>query len=39
MSATALDHAPVHLSPLERLEALCDPGTLQVLRSLAGARA
>jgi acetyl-CoA carboxylase carboxyltransferase component len=32
MSATAL-HEPVHLSPLERLEALCDPGSLQVLRS------
>src|SRR5581483_2178456 len=32
MSLTAV-HEPVHLSPLERLEALCDPGSLQVLRS------
>ncbi|MEA2147597.1 MAG: hypothetical protein QOG59_3184, partial [Solirubrobacteraceae bacterium] len=32
MSVTAV-HESVHLSPLERLEALCDPGSLQVLRS------
>jgi acetyl-CoA carboxylase carboxyltransferase component len=33
MSATAL-HAPSRrLTPIERLEALCDPGSLQVLRS------
>jgi acetyl-CoA carboxylase carboxyltransferase component len=32
VSATALQE-PVHLSPLQRLEALCDPGTIQVLRS------
>jgi acetyl-CoA carboxylase carboxyltransferase component len=32
VSATAL-RAADRLSPLERLEALCDPGTLQVLRS------
>jgi acetyl-CoA carboxylase carboxyltransferase component len=32
MSLTAV-HEPVHLSPLDRLEALCDPGTVQVLRS------
>ena len=35
MSATAL-HAPARrLSPLARLEALCDPGSVQVLRALA----
>ncbi len=35
MSATAL-HAPARrLSPLARLGALCDPGSVQVLRSLA----
>jgi acetyl-CoA carboxylase carboxyltransferase component len=35
VSATAL-HAPVRrLSPLARLEALCDPGSVQVVRSLA----
>ena len=34
MSATADLHQPrTRLSPIERLEALCDPGTLQVLRS------
>ena len=32
MSAIAVTSAP-RLSPLERLEALCDPGSLQVLRS------
>jgi acetyl-CoA carboxylase carboxyltransferase component len=32
VSATALAASP-RLSPLERLEALCDPGSLQVLRS------
>jgi len=32
VSATALASSP-RLSPLERLEALCDPGSLQVLRS------
>jgi acetyl-CoA carboxylase carboxyltransferase component len=32
VSATALTASP-RLSPLERLEALCDPGSLQVLRS------
>jgi acetyl-CoA carboxylase carboxyltransferase component len=32
VSATAVTSAP-RLSPLERLEALCDPGSLQVLRS------
>ena len=32
MSATALP-APTRLDPIERLEALCDPGSLQVLRS------
>jgi acetyl-CoA carboxylase carboxyltransferase component len=35
VSATAL-HAPARrLSPLSRLEALCDPGSVQVVRSLA----
>ena len=29
----ALDQRPIRLSPLERLEALCDPGSIQVLRS------
>jgi acetyl-CoA carboxylase carboxyltransferase component len=35
MSATALRETvqPHRLSPLERLEALCDPGSVQVLRS------
>jgi acetyl-CoA carboxylase carboxyltransferase component len=33
MSATALQAPPRRLSPLERLEALCDPGSVQVLRS------
>ena len=32
MSVTAV-HEPVHLSPLDRLEALCDPGSVQALRS------
>ncbi len=32
MSATVVER-PVRLSPLERLEALCDPDTLRVLRS------
>jgi acetyl-CoA carboxylase carboxyltransferase component len=31
--STVLAPEPVRLSPLERLEALCDPGSLQVLRS------
>jgi acetyl-CoA carboxylase carboxyltransferase component len=35
MSATALRPSPQRLRPLERLEALCDPGSVQVLRSLA----
>jgi methylmalonyl-CoA decarboxylase subunit alpha len=39
MSATAVGPAgtavPERLSPLERLEALCDPGSLRVLRSRA----
>jgi acetyl-CoA carboxylase carboxyltransferase component len=33
MSATVLREATERLSPLERLEALCDPGSVQVLRS------
>ena len=33
MSATALSAPAVRLSPSERLEALCDPGSVQVLRS------
>ncbi len=33
MSAIAPQRAPERLSPLERLEALCDPGSLRVLRS------
>ncbi|MGA2928495.1 MAG: carboxyl transferase domain-containing protein [Solirubrobacteraceae bacterium] len=33
MTATALREPVVHLDPLARLEALCDPGSLQVLRS------
>ncbi len=33
MSAVVLEQPLERLSPLERLEALCDPGTLQVLRS------
>ena len=33
MSATAVSEAVRRLSPLERLEALCDPGSVQVLRS------
>lgn len=33
MSATATAPTRVKLSPMERLEALCDPGSLQVLRS------
>jgi acetyl-CoA carboxylase carboxyltransferase component len=35
MSATALSPPIQRLRPLERLEALCDPGSIQVLRSLA----
>ena len=33
MSATLVRESAQRLDPLERLEALCDPGTLQVLRS------
>ncbi len=33
MSATALPEPGVRLTPLERLEALCDPNSVQVLRS------
>jgi acetyl-CoA carboxylase carboxyltransferase component len=33
MCAVALDQRATRLSPLERLEALCDPGSVQVLRS------
>lgn len=33
MSATVVRDAVARLSPLERLEALCDPGSLQPLRS------
>ncbi len=33
MSLTALREPRVRLSPLERLEALCDPGSIQVMRS------
>ncbi|MFL5845750.1 MAG: carboxyl transferase domain-containing protein, partial [Solirubrobacteraceae bacterium] len=33
MSATALRDPVERLAPLERLEALCDPGSVQVLRS------
>jgi acetyl-CoA carboxylase carboxyltransferase component len=35
VSATAAIATAVRLDPLERLEALCDPGTLNVLRSRA----
>ncbi|MGA9859781.1 MAG: carboxyl transferase domain-containing protein [Solirubrobacteraceae bacterium] len=35
MSATTLSDPAPRLGPLERLEALCDPGSLRVLRSLA----
>ena len=35
MTATAPVTTPIRLDPLERLEALCDPGTLNVLRSRA----
>ena len=35
MSATALPAARARLTPLERLEALCDPGSVRVLRSRA----
>jgi acetyl-CoA carboxylase carboxyltransferase component len=34
MSVTVVREETQRLSPLERLEALCDPGSLQVLRSL-----
>ena len=33
MSTAALSTPPVRLTPHERLEALCDPGTIRVLRS------
>jgi acetyl-CoA carboxylase carboxyltransferase component len=33
MTATAVREPAGHLHPLERLEALCDPGSVQVLRS------
>jgi acetyl-CoA carboxylase carboxyltransferase component len=33
MGAVVALHSDVHLTPLERLEAVCDPGTVQVLRS------
>jgi acetyl-CoA carboxylase carboxyltransferase component len=33
MSAIAPQRAPQRLSPIERLEALCDPGSLRVVRS------
>ena len=33
MSVAAVTRRPVRLSPLERLKALCDPGSVQVLRS------
>ncbi len=33
MSATAVREAVARLGPLERLEALCDPGSLQMVRS------
>ena len=33
MCAVAFDQRPTRLSPLERLEAVCDPGSVQVLRS------
>jgi acetyl-CoA carboxylase carboxyltransferase component len=33
VSTVALPEAPVRLGALERLEALCDPGSVQVLRS------
>ena len=36
MSLTALRAPARRLAPLERLEALCDPGSLQVLRSRVG---
>jgi acetyl-CoA carboxylase carboxyltransferase component len=35
MSATAVPAAGRRLTPMERLEALCDPGTIRVLRSRA----
>ncbi len=35
MSAMTLEAPSARLSPVERLEALCDPGSLRVLRSLA----
>ena len=35
MSLTAAPQAAPRLDPIERLEALCDPGSLRVLRSLA----
>lgn len=35
MSATAVEAAGRRLDPLQRLEALCDPGTIRVLRSHA----
>ncbi len=33
MSATAVREPVTRLAPLERLEALCDPGSLQIVRS------
>ena len=33
MCAVAEVHSDARLTPLERLEAVCDPGSLQVLRS------
>src|SRR5437763_2004916 len=33
MTATAITPTSPRLSPLERLEALCDPGSVQVLRT------
>lgn len=33
MSITAIPETPTRLSPHERLEALCDPGSIEVLRS------
>jgi acetyl-CoA carboxylase carboxyltransferase component len=35
VSATALTEARPRLDPLARLEALCDPGTVRVVRSQA----
>ncbi|MEA2674247.1 MAG: hypothetical protein QOI92_1439, partial [Chloroflexota bacterium] len=35
MSATVTPAEPVRLDPMERLEALCDPGSIRALRSRA----